>query len=797
MSHWQYTPHLKPLLATSAATLLLLIYVWRRRRTPGAKPLAALVLSAGIWSLANALKLGATLLPAKLFWANVVYLGVVIAPVAWLLFALAYTGRERWLTRRRIFTLSLIPLLTVVLVWTDDLHGLMRRTVALDTPGPQPIMTNVHGPWFWVHSAYSYLLLLLGTAILLRTLWYRRRLYTRQVVAMALAALLPWAGNAANMLDTSPFRRLDPTPITFALSGMLLAWALFRYRLLDVVPVARDTVIDTMDDGVLVLDHDRRIVDYNPTASRLLDGALTNETIGRPAKEVLPVLADLIADCYTMPETTVDLRYRPDGDERYYRLHVTTIGGDGDAPAGRLVLVRDISDWVEKTRALQEQEQRFRSLVQNASDVITVVSPEGCIQYVSGSVQRILGYAPADLVGTIAVDLVHPEDRSSVIESFSELLETSCNDATSRFRFQHGDGSWRELEATGSNQLDNPAVAGIVLNARDVTERVRAERAVRRRAEELAALHDISLDVTQLDDPDRVLEAIVTRATELLEATSGSLCLYDQGENVQVTRFVGHNLPSEYPRLTVQYDGLPPSRLTNGATDRTPAAEELFTAVLSAPLIRQEETVGTLNVFREEGHFTEQELHLLSLFADQAAIAVENSRLYAQVERLATTDELTGLHNRRHFFELAKREFHRARRQGQPVSAIMLDIDRFKDVNDTHGHTVGDDVLRTVARRLKQNVREIDILGRYGGEEFVVLLPDTGRDTARQVAHRLRATVDDQPIATARAGEIRVTLSAGVAEATEEISDPMALVDQADAALYAAKAAGRNCVRVH
>ena len=161
------------------------------------------------------------------------------------------------------------------------------------------------------------------------------------------------------------------------------------------------------------------------------------------------------------------------------------------------------------------------------------------------------------------------------------------------------------------------------------------------------------------------------------------------------------------------------------------------------------------------------------------------------MRHLAITDELTGLFNRRHFFDLGAREFERAQRYRRPLTAIMLDIDHFKQVNDTYGHATGDQVLQAVARRCRQAIREIDILGRYGGDEFAVLLPETGLDEGYLVAERLRLEVAKDPF-PANQNALHITISLGVARVSAKVPDLETLLEHADAALYAAKQSGRN-----
>lgn len=171
--------------------------------------------------------------------------------------------------------------------------------------------------------------------------------------------------------------------------------------------------------------------------------------------------------------------------------------------------------------------------------------------------------------------------------------------------------------------------------------------------------------------------------------------------------------------------------------------------------------------------------------------------LLRQLEHQAQTDYLTGLPNRGHFFKLASHELHRSLRYGGALSLLMLDIDHFKDINDQHGHQAGDLVLQTFAATCRACLRDFDIIGRLGGEEFAVLLPQTDSMQAFEAAQRLRQSIAETPTALADGQLIRITASFGVTSLSSESIDLDGLILQADKALYNAKRAGRNCVLAH
>jgi diguanylate cyclase (GGDEF)-like protein len=250
-------------------------------------------------------------------------------------------------------------------------------------------------------------------------------------------------------------------------------------------------------------------------------------------------------------------------------------------------------------------------------------------------------------------------------------------------------------------------------------------------------------------------------------------------------------------------------------------------AWMCVPMISRGRTLGAIYIEKRSGGagFVSDDLLALKYFAAQAAIAVENTgssedldvrvkrrtaelnqknlllekeiaerkKMEARLQHLAITDPLTGLYNRRHFFELSQRIFSRILGLDIPLSALMIDADHFKEVNDRYGHMIGDQVLQGLARRLREKLRRGEILGRYGGEEFAVLLPETGLMAARQVAERLRAEVSQRAIASDR-GDIPLTVTIGAACVSETDERIDQLLDKADKALFIAKQAGRNQV---
>jgi eukaryotic-like serine/threonine-protein kinase len=323
---------------------------------------------------------------------------------------------------------------------------------------------------------------------------------------------------------------------------------------------------------------------------------------------------------------------------------------------------------------------------------------------------------------------------------------------------------------------------------------VQVERQQRAVAETLRAA---MAELSSTTDPAEVVGRLLGIATRVLPADSACVLRTDE-QPPKLYRAVDGELAVRVPPidpgapgLAMLVDATGPVAGAAGSPVEAVLAELLpagMTGWLAVPLRSRDARLGVL-VLGAAGPpgFDDGHAQLAAALADQGMIAYENARL-------ATVDGLTGLLNRRHFFALAERQVSITERHDRPLAAIMLDIDHFKKVNDGYGHAVGDQVIQTVAARLRATARDSDLVGRYGGEEFALLMPETGKSGA-VLAERLREAVEQLPVQTA-AGPLRVTISVGVAQLTVPGGDLSELLGRADDALYRAKAAGRNRVEV-
>jgi PAS domain S-box-containing protein len=450
-----------------------------------------LMLAVAFWSLAYTFQLASAPLPAKIFWGKVKYFGIVLVPAAWLVFTLQYTGRERWVTTHLLALLALVPLGTLVLVWTNDSHGLFYQDITLGTLSSFAVRIVTHGVGFWLHTAYSYLLTLAGAALLIHALTYTPALYRGQHRALLVAALSPLAGNVLYLAHLNPFPHLDLTPFAFLITGLAVQWSICRYKMLDIVPIARYAVLENMPDGVIVVDLQQRIVDLNPAAQQML-GRTVTAAIGQPARRVFADWSTQAEHCLERMEAEIEIA-RIEGETlHYYALHLSPLQARTGRNRGTLVVLRDITAHKqaeealrqardeleqrvqERTAALRESEEKYRALVENIHEVIYTLDADGRLTYISPVVEQVSHYTVGELLDRPFTEFVHPEDLADVLASYQRTLAGQYEPY--EFRVLDKDGTIRHVCTSSRLRLVDGQPVGLNAIMTDITERKTLEK---------------------------------------------------------------------------------------------------------------------------------------------------------------------------------------------------------------------------------------------------------------------------------------------------------------------------------
>jgi diguanylate cyclase (GGDEF)-like protein/PAS domain S-box-containing protein len=462
---------------------------------------------------------------------------------------------------------------------------------------------------------------------------------------------------------------------------------------------------------------------------------------------------------------TTSLQYRRvlcrgDGSLLPVLVTASVVLDDAGRPSGIAAYLTDLTTLEQAQRDLQQQEALFRALVQRASDVAVVNGPDGHVLYCSPACEQIFGFSPADVLGGNGFDYVHPDDEPDVRAVFDRVAARPDATETMTYRHRHADHGWRWVEATLSNRLGDLDIGGMVLNLRDVTAKVEAERALRASEERYRAIAETAQEGIWVADGTGRTLYLNAKMAELLgrpaEQVYGRPALEVLGTGE--SPLMALRLRDREQRGSEEYD-LEYAR---------PDGDRRWFRVASSPL--HDGDVGYIGS--------------LAMVSD----VTEVRRGEAALRRLALHDPVTELANRTLLADRLAQASERCSRTRTPLSVLFVDIDQFKVVNDALGHTAGDELLRAVAARLAAAARPGDTVGRFGGDEFVVVAEGAGAGDGDQIAAALHASLEEPFDLAGRS--IVVTVSIGVA--TSPGSAPDELLQHADAAMYVAKSRGRR-----
>ncbi len=309
------------------------------------------------------------------------YLGITVVPTAWLVFTLQYTHQERWITRRNLLLLSVIPSMALVIVWTNDFHHLWWGNIWLDTTATPPVDAVTHNVLFWFYAVYAYIIIFTSNYLLLRAFLKSSGIYRSQILTMLLASFAPWIANILFFSGLGPFSKLNPTPLAFAISGIVLYWGLSRLHILKIIPIAYETIFRSFQDAAIVLDTNNRIMEVNPSAEKII-GRKRPDIIGMLYRQVMPGLTARIEPDTSSPNDRAIIGIGQGKNLRYYCLSFSPIYSNGRI-SGHLVFLHDETeqrnaelDTRERVRLEAELTERDRvtEMIKRRLEIETVIS---------------------------------------------------------------------------------------------------------------------------------------------------------------------------------------------------------------------------------------------------------------------------------------------------------------------------------------------------------------------------------------------------------------------------------------
>ncbi len=315
-----------------------------------------MMLGIAIWALSYGLELSSTSLDQMLFWINVEYLGIAFIPAFWLLFLLKFTGKDKWLGARYFYAFMALPLTTLLLVWTNKYHHLHYKSVGIDDSGPFPLLSIETGPWYFVHTIYFYTLLVWGVILLVKKYRKSDQVFRKQNLTILIAVFIPWIANGLYLLGFRPLGHIDSTPFAFIITMLFLSIGLVRFRLLDIIPIAREKVIEAMNEGLIVTDNQDRVVDLNRETRKIL-AIEEKKIVGKRLELILPGQPELYA--LIKARSGGQLQLKLVNSEVVLEASLTPLFENQHAYSGLIILIRDVTERVEIEKKVRLQSEQL------------------------------------------------------------------------------------------------------------------------------------------------------------------------------------------------------------------------------------------------------------------------------------------------------------------------------------------------------------------------------------------------------------------------------------------------------
>ncbi|MBN1149847.1 diguanylate cyclase [candidate division WOR-3 bacterium] len=420
---------------------------------------------------------------------------------------------------------------------------------------------------------------------------------------------------------------------------------------------------------------------------------------------------------------------------------------------------------------------------------------------------------------------IKPEDFSAFIVIYSSEMEISKIIDSIKNSENHADPALVVIANPRNLKIEEAFKAGaddyvekkkvseeLIPRLLQAVSKTDSFKKLRENALQLRFLYETSGIFNSSLDIDVVIEQILQLTVKITDSVSGTIFLTDSGGNV-IKKILSREYGSKKKQTAVVekimqnglagwvYQNKTAALIKNTDKDKRwikiDDDNSNFKSAICMPIVRRENVLGLLTLHHEEeSHYDERQVEILTQITNQAAISIENSKIFSQLHYLSMTDELTDLFNRRLFFTIADKEYFKATRFSEPLSLLLIDIDDFKKVNDVYGHLVGDQIIKKTARILKSIIRNFDVLARYGGDEFMILLPRTDLQGAVELSKKILKEFQDKEIEV-DGRSIKITNSIGIAEVQKGCENFSDLLRQSDKALYRAKYKGKNRMDVY
>lgn len=622
-----------------------------------------LMFGGAIWAFANAIQLITPNPYWQKIWNSISYLGIMTIPTAWFLLSVKLTGFARAPMERIEKWLWFIPAFLYLALLTSGIHKLFFVSFEIVNVGGYASLENNYGFLFYVHTIYSYVLMVLGILIMGGSLARNFKRYGVQAYGLIIGVLAPLIGNAYFLFGSPPDGFPDPTPIIFTVTGISFAWAIFGGHILEVVPLAHETIVRKLSTGVLILDADKNIRDINDSAREML--GLTSRTylgaslaaLVEKNRDVALIVNEALDS--SMPgDGTLQINFPP--TNRTFDVRISRVGDTLDHTTGWLIQFNDISDKKKAEENLVATQKTMKIVLDTLQDSFFEADEKGTITYANRAFIRNLGFTRwEDVQGKNFINFTDRDSVRALYEKFNLVYETKQPINPFEYNYRTRNGNILVGETTVSPIMDGDDVIGTRGIIRDVSERTKTDQVLRdakeaaeARASELSAVNRLAATVSQSLDLEDILQSVCEELTTIFEIRNAGIgLLTPDRKSLKIVAFhaadpneesvLGILLPVE--GNTSSMEVLEKKRtvfIQDAQNDpRTSSIADISKtrgtrSIMIVPLLARGEAIGTIGMpAKDPGHiFSKAEIELAETIASQIAAAVDNAQLHARTE---------------------------------------------------------------------------------------------------------------------------------------------------------------------
>jgi diguanylate cyclase (GGDEF)-like protein len=855
-----FTPYALLLFLVTFVAGILFLVTFKKRGEPGGYALLGVLLSLTIWTFFAGMSAGFSSIAYKIIATKLAYFGIVSLPINLLLFSLYYTSNNKKLNQLRIFILWLIPFLGLFLILTNEQHGMIWTGFTYRTSLFGSTLVFERGVGFWGLIIYFYSCVMFTLFLITWTAFRFRYIYRKNMTILMVMVPFSLLINILYVFNVFPdLSGYDPTPFSLILFSSLLVWSFSKHKFFDLSPIGREVVIDQMRALLLILDTKMRIVDFNQPMQKLISnlnqsGKLITQKklVGQPILKIFEDWSEFIDNINENNPENNEIELCLENERFVFEVQMKALENRDQKSLGWLIFLFDITDRIQIIEAEIRNRQIAQSLHEVAMVVNSTLDPQKTLNLALEQIGKIIKYdianisilngeerviefqrgfkKPDEILG-LRVPLENSPHQQALIHRHPVMYTNLQNEFPSYYQqlvvkfdsilcipmYAKEDVlGFLTLGSENKSYFNNEDISIADAYASQVAISLQNSRLysqVNRRLNEQSIMNEIIRIGTSRMEKKDFARAMTDQIHRFIRTPGVLFAEYDPNEENWC--FVDLSDVSDY-QIDKKYslkDGLTGYILQHGKSLLLNSANEVQEFLqknhwenigpmpfgfMGAPMIIKDKVIGAIVAHDLEcdNAFEQEDYNLLVMITSQAAIGFENVKLINQLEYLARTDALTGIYNRGYYHDVSKKIISSGKQNETHISMIMMDVDLFKILNDNHGHQVGDLMLQKTVEACKALLREKDIIGRIGGEEFSITLPDTNLKEAEKIAERIRQAIENLKVRS-NGYNVQTTVSLGVASINQlEFRSLDDLIRISDQALYQAKADGRNCVRV-